>query len=280
MKQLLSISFLVMALGCSLPGCEKADFPGQNGVSMHIYGTQDLDLAVAVVQTADGGFAIAGSITNLEDSTNEEDIVLIRTNANGELLWRKSYDGIGRDRAEDMLLLPDGGFLIVGQQGSGSLGGVDMVVFRTDAVGEVIWQKNFGGAADDYGTAVVQTTSGEFVAVGYTSSLGTNASTIYPNLLIVKVDAAGNEIWTRAYGGSNEERAFGVSATQDGGVAVAGNVYFDSLDYDAGLWRIGSNGDSLWGYHGITQAQDEGHGVATLANGNLCLLGYTSNGND
>jgi hypothetical protein len=63
-------------------------------------------------------------------------------------------------------------------------------------------------------------------------------------------------------------------------VAIAGNVYFDSLDYDAGLWKLGPNGDSLWAYHGLSNLQDEGHGVITLSNGNLGLLGYTSSGND
>jgi hypothetical protein len=261
-------------------GCKKEDAPGQDGVSMHIYGTDAIDLGSALVQTSDGGFAIAGSMTNVEDSLADEDLLLIRTNGNGELIWKKTFPSLGRDRAEDMLLLADGGFLIVGQQADGLLGNVDLLVMRTDAAGEVVWSRNFGGAREDFGTAIIQTTDGNFVAVGYTASLGVNASAIYPNLLAVKLDENGNEIWTKAYGGTNEERAFGVSAMADGGVAIVGNVYFDSLDYDAGLWKLAANGDSLWAWNGITPLQDEGHGILTLANGNVCVVGYASYGND
>ncbi len=280
MRRGLTSLLFAMLLISSWVGCKKDDAPGQNGASLHIFGTEAIDIGSAVVQTSDGGFAIVGSLTNVQDSLADEDVLLIRTNANGEILWKQTYPGVGRDRAEDMLLLADGGFLIVGQQANGLLGNVDMLVMRTDAAGEVVWSRNFGGAREDFGSAIVQTTDGNFVAVGYTASLGLNASAIYPNLLVVKLDENGNEIWTKAYGGANEERAFGVSATLDGGVAIVGNVYFDSLDYDAGLWKLAANGDSLWAWNGITPLQDEGHGILTLSNGNLCVVGYASEGND
>ncbi len=280
MKRFAVLPMLVMLLFGCLVGCKKAEAPGQNGVSLHIYGTESLDFGSAVVQMADGGYAIAGAMTNVDDGLAGEDLLLLRTNANGELLWKQTYSSPGRDRLEDMLLMEDGGFLMVGQQAAGLNGNIDMLVMRTDAGGAVQWTRNFGGAADDFGTALVETTTGEFVAVGYTASLGNNASTIYPNILAVKFDENGNEIWVKAFGGDNEEKAFAVAATSDGGVAIAGNVYFDSLDYEAGLWRIASNGDSLWNYHGLSNLQDEGHGVATLANGNICLVGYASEGND
>ncbi|MEY3443707.1 MAG: hypothetical protein RLZZ519_1988 [Bacteroidota bacterium] len=177
MKRLLKLLGLGMLL-LFFGGCKTDDTPGRDGVSMHIFGTEALDFGSTVVQTSDGGFAIAGSMTNSESPQADEDILLIRTNSNGELIWQKTYDGVGRDRAEDMLLLADGGFLIVGQQAAGLHGNVDMLVMRTDEVGEVIWSRNFDGAREDFGTAVVETGTGEFVAVGYTASLGVNASAI------------------------------------------------------------------------------------------------------
>ena len=88
---------VMLLLGC-LVGCKKADAPGQNGVSLHIYGTESLDFGSAVVQMADGGFAIAGAMTNVDDGLAGEDLLLLRTNANGDLLWKQTYSSPGRDR--------------------------------------------------------------------------------------------------------------------------------------------------------------------------------------
>jgi hypothetical protein len=263
--------FGLLLLGLIL-GCNRNNLPDSRDVFLRTYGTEYNDIGANVVQTDDGGFTIAGSIWNY---ANGEDIVLMHVHENGEKNWARFFLGSGEDHAEDLLHLADGGYLIVGNVGSGPLGGTDIFVTRTDAQGGELWRQNLGGAQDDVANAARQTSDGGFVIVGKTGSFGVSPSNIYPNAYILKLDENGNLLWTRTYGDDNEDVAHNIALTSDGGFAVVGSTYSDSTDYDAVIWRLDMNGDSVWHY--TTQTGDElvteGKSILTLSNGNFALLG-------
>ena len=67
----------------------------------------------------------------------------------------KLYGGRGSEEGRDLALLPDGGFVLVGSTTSNSNGGKDVYIVRTDEIGNMIWERNYGGSSDDIGNSVI-----------------------------------------------------------------------------------------------------------------------------
>jgi hypothetical protein len=250
---------------------------------MHVFGTAGSDIGNAIVETSDGGFALAGSQFG---ATGDDDMVLLRTDSDGKLLWTKTYGAAGKDRAEDMLLLADGGFLLVGTTATGdsSSAGVtaqDAWLVRTDAQGEVIWEKSYGGGGDDEAMAVHLLPDGGYAVVGYTESSSLGGDVGLAQTYMLRVDAAGNKVWEKTYGTpTSQDKANGLDIAPDGTWVVCGFTFSDVTNYDATVWFVGNDqGDSIALYNGFSNRHDEGKSVLVLQNGNVAVLGFSLSSN-
>jgi parallel beta-helix repeat protein len=136
--------------------------------------------------------------------------------ASSALGLNKTYGGAGSDFALDLVQTIDGGYALVGTTGSFGAGGTDVWLVRTDSFGNHLWNKTYGGAMSDSALALVQTADGGCALVGYTYSSGASR-----DAWLVKVDALGNHLWNRTYGGVGEDRAYALVQTDDGGYALA-----------------------------------------------------------
>ena len=83
---------------------------------------------------------------------------------------------------------------------------------------DTTWTRTFGGSSADGAQAMQQTSDGGFILAGYTFSFGSS----YANAYLVRTDAAGNLVWSNAYGGAGWEYLFAVAETADGGFVAAG----------------------------------------------------------
>ena len=92
---------------------------------------------------------------------------------------------------------------------------------KTDSDGNEIWSKTFGEGSSDYGRSVGETTDGGYIVTGSTRSYGAGASDVY----LVKMDTDGNEVWSKTFGGSNDDYGYSVQQTTDGGYIIAGFKY-------------------------------------------------------
>jgi hypothetical protein len=137
---------------------------------------------------------------------------------NGRVIdtWEKHIGGARSDRAEAVAATPDGGYLIAGSTDSYGAGGHDMYLIKTDALGEPVWQKTYGGAGDDFGHAVVVTADGHYIIGGETTSFGSGSRRAY----LVKTDAQGEMIWERQIGIDAVVRS--AIPTADGGILIGG----------------------------------------------------------
>jgi len=107
------------------------------------------DYGFSVEQTPDGGFIIAGGTESFGAGMN--DVWLIKTDANGNQQWAKTYGGTGDDYGSSLELTLDGGYVVTGYQESFSNGGFDVGFLKTDSNGNLLWLKNFGGPEYDCG---------------------------------------------------------------------------------------------------------------------------------
>jgi hypothetical protein len=120
-----------------------------------IYGGTDSDQSSALLQTADGGYAITGRTASYGAGSN--DMWLVKTDADGNKEWDKTYGGTEFDCGTSLLQTADGGFAVTGRTTSYGAGGWDSWLVKTDANGNHEWNKTHGGRGDDCAYSFLQT---------------------------------------------------------------------------------------------------------------------------
>jgi hypothetical protein len=173
----------------------------------------------SVKQTSDSGYVIAGY--TMEGSPETADILLARTNADGDTLWTRTYGGPSWESGECVEITADGGYVIAGTTCSFGAGADDVYLIKTDANGDTLWTRTYGGADHDQGFAVRQTSDGGYVVVGGTFSFGMGDGDVY----LVKTDADGDVVWSRTFGDVYQEYGYDVLQTGDGGYAITGETW-------------------------------------------------------
>lgn len=150
-------------------------------------GSKD-DEGSSLQQTTDGGFIICG--TTSSEGAGNSDVYLIKTDNSGNLIWKKTYGGVNDEIGSSVQQTSDGSFIICGSTNSKGLGYNDVNLIKTDNNGNLLWDKTFGGVADDQGYSVQQTKDGGFIICG-----STNKSNIFfgnLDVYIIKTDKNGN----------------------------------------------------------------------------------------
>jgi uncharacterized delta-60 repeat protein len=222
----------------------KTDANG-NIIWAKTYGGTNWDYASSVQQTSDGGYIVAGYTESF--GAGGYDAFLIKTDANGNIIWAKTYGGIGDNRAYSVQQTSDGGYIVAGRTNSFGGGGSDIFLVKTDANGNIIWAKTYGGTNWDYASSVQQTSDGGYIVAGYTQSFGAG----WEDIFLVKTDANGNIIWAKTYGGTNVDTASSVQQTSDGGYIVAG--YTQSFGEGGDIFLIKTDANGNIGSCGIVQ---------------------------
>jgi hypothetical protein len=207
------------------------------------------DMAGSVQQTSDGGYVMVGK--TMSDITNSYDIYLIKTDADGTVLWTKTYGGQGHENGSSVRQTSDGGYIISGSTTPYSASDdctADAYLVKTDAAGTVLWTKTFGmPGKEDSATSVQQTSDGGYILVGETMSFGAGSYDFY----IIKTDASGNAVWTRTFGKNSCDYATSVQQTPDGGYIIAGTTMaYEATNpygaYNILLLKMDANGNASW----------------------------------
>ena len=227
---------------------------------------------VTVEEIADGGYILTG-YTNAGENGGE-DVLLIKTDAHGETIWRKTYGGKGNDHGWALRQTQDRGYIIVGYTQSFGQGGTDIYLIKTDSEGDTTWTRTYGGKGDEFGWDIRITKDNGFIISAQTNSLGNGEIDAY----LIKVDAAGNEQWSKTYGGKQIDRIFSVQQTQDGGFVAAGITYSYSStgpnDRDGYLLKTNASGNQEWYTTFGGDAYDVAHSVALTNDGGYIITGY------
>jgi hypothetical protein len=233
------------------------------------YGRPGYNGANSVQQTSDGGYIVAGGTTYM--GTLNTDILLIKTDANGNLQWSKTYGEAGDDVAYSVQRTADGGYILAGYTSSFGAGDNDVFLVKTDAFGNIQWAKTYGGTSWDWASSVQQTSDGGYIVAGYTWSFGTGG-----DILLIKTDANGNVQWAKTYGETGYDFAHSVQQTSDGGYIVAGGTNsFGAGSVDIFLIKTDANGNVQWVKTYGEAGDDVAYSVQRTADGGYILAGYT-----
>ena len=217
-------------------------------------GGTEYDYAYSIRQTPDDGFILVSQSrsNNGHASGNHgrHDFWVVKLRANGTIQWQKSLGGTREDIGKSVEPTADGGYIVCGYTESNdgdvinntSLGGAGHYwVVKLNSAGNIQWQKTYGGSEYDAPSAIKQTTDGGYILAGFTNSNNGHVSGNhgYYDCWLLKISSIGDIEWQKCYGGSQNDRAYSVQQTSDGGYIFAGLT--ESFDGDITLNR--GNGD-------------------------------------
>jgi predicted secreted protein len=244
-----------------------------------IFGGPGDDEASAVIQTSDGGYAIIGSENSF--GAGSYDAWLVKTDSLGNILWNKTYGGVGDDEANSIIQTSDGGYAIAGYTNTSSSSGTDDGwLVKTDASGNMLWNKTYGGSGMDYLYSVVQTSDGGYALAGATTSFSAGGIHFW----LVRVDSKGNMLWNQTYGGKGNDEAFSAVQTSDGGYTLAGiTSSFGAGGQDFWFVKTDLAGVMQWNKTYGGASDDEAFSAVQTSDGGYALVGLTTSfgsGND
>jgi hypothetical protein len=236
------------------------------------YGGTGWDVAFSVQQTSDGGYIMAGYTDSF--GAGGADIFLIKTDANGNIIWAKTYGGTNDDTASSVQQTSDGGYIVAGITYSLGAGGGDIILIKTDANGNIQWAKTYGGTRWDYASSVQQTSDGGYIVSGGTYSFGAGWD---DDIFLIKTDANGNIQWAKTYRGASGDGAMSVQQTSDGGYIVANYTLSFGAGWDADIFLIktDANGNIIWAKTYRGTVWDIPFSVQQTSDGGYIVAGFT-----
>jgi hypothetical protein len=178
-----------------------------------------------------------------------------------DLAWQHVLGGTADEAYRGLVLLGDGGCLVAGHTASrdgdikGAHGRTDVLVVRYGADGKPVWTKVYGGPEHDRAFAIEATSDGGCLVVGETEweepAIGYRGGT---DVLVMRLDGAGNLRWKRCYGGNGDDTAYAVRQTADGGFLLGGSTGSNNGDVsghqggtDAWVVKLSPTGAIQWG---------------------------------
>lgn len=250
------------------------------------------DIGYVVAKTSDGGTIVAGTTksTDGDVSSNQgnRDIFVVKMDASGNKQWSKTFGGTNYDYAIGIVATTDGGYALCGltysSDGdiSSNRGSSDILVIKIDASGNKQWLKTFGGTSSEIAYSILTTTDGGYVLAGETRSKDGDISSNQGNydLLAMKLDASGNKVWTTTFGGTEDDIGCSITATANGGFAIAGytnstdgDISSNQGDNDILVVKLDASGNKQWVKTFGGSSDDIGTSIITTADGGYALAG-------
>jgi hypothetical protein len=221
----------------------------------------------AVLETADGGYLVAG-VTESEGAGGK-DLMLVKTDSDGDEKWKKTFGGTGDDWGVAVLETKGGGYVAAGITTSQGSGGSDGWIVKTDSDGNEEWDVAIGGSKNDGITSILETEDG-YIVVGVTESYGAGGEDVW----LVKTDADGVRIWEKTFGKDGDERGNYVLETDGGYVVVGVTESEGSGRRDLWILKTDSEGEKVWGKT-FGGNGDDGGWSALENDGGFIVAGYT-----
>lgn len=218
-----------------------------------------------------------------------------------KVVWAKLFGGGINDEATFVLPTTDGGYLITGVAGdnTGDFSGIgtqgslhEGFAMKVDASGNKVWAKLYGGTEWDQINSVVPTADGGFVLLGQTESYDGDLDLLrgrgLKDVWMLRIDANGNKIWMKRYGGSLDDIGSSIIKTNDGGFLITGRTYSQDFDISGNpggmrgwLLKLDGNGNKLWSkvYGGTGPRYDQLSAAVQVTDGSFLIAG-ASDSND
>ncbi|MFP4844428.1 hypothetical protein [Winogradskyella sp. PE311] len=278
----------------------KLDING-NIIWQKSYGFQGADSGTSIIQTDDQGYLITGVLDvtasggegNTSRNANRHaggDYWALKLDASGTIEWSRYFGGNFTDTPEGVVQTNDNGFIIVGGSDSedtdiaNNKGTYDFWVIKISSLGDLVWEKSFGGSQIDEARGIVNSGDGNYIIAGDTRSSDNDVSTHKgaADLWLIKITPNGDLIWEKTFGGSNFDVGRSITSTQDNGFLITGSSRSNDIDVeenkgqnDAWVLKVDNDGNLLWETAVGGSNIDFAYGIAELNDRSIIAIGDT-----
>ncbi len=233
------------------------------------------DVGEAVIPINDTNYVVAGT-TNVT-GMNGTDVLLFQTNSTGDVMWWKNYGGTGIQSAKSLVMAVDSsGYFITGYKNNFDSTGYDIWLLKTDLNGDTLWTKTYGGSNWEVSYSINKLPDSTYIIAGETFSFGSGLRDMYA----IHIDANGDTLWTRTYGGTQNDIAKYVMVDKYNNMLLVGHTEsFGAGNSDAYLVYIDINGDTIWTRTIGTTDNDYGYSADMYSDTSGAMefaIGYTS----
>jgi hypothetical protein len=267
------------------------------------FGGSATDFLTDIIELSDGNFVMAGGSYSgiggdkTEASRGGLDYWLVKIDDNGNKIWDKTYGGSGDEgyfRSKISVKETNDGFVLGGSSLSG-IGGDKTTptivngsshiwLLKLNHQGTKIWEKTFGGSISESFVSISILENNEYLLLGNSLSpsnanIGnkTSVNNGGDDYWLVKVNANGDKVWDRSYGGNGYDRPSSMVYTNDGKVVIIGssdsNISGDksrnSISSSTDLWviKVDTSGNKYWDKTYGGSSSDFGQSIIKTPNG-------------
>jgi hypothetical protein len=232
------------------------------------YGGTGRQIGHTLAIASDDGYILAGEMRDNE--TGGVDALILKISASGELAWQKAYGNTGDNIAKSIARTNDGGYVVTLTNSQKNL--VSAVILKISNTGEKQWVRNYyGGAYYNILNAITQTSDMGYIATGTTNS---NDAHHFRGFWVLKVSNTGEVEWSNTYEGRDEDQAYSIQQTIDGGYIVAGTTKSGAGGDDVWVLKLESDGAIQWQntYGGVMD--ERAYSIKQTSEGGYVLAGY------
>lgn len=237
------------------------------------FGGYEHDWAESVFPLTDGGIVVAG---NYEEINNDLRYCMIqKLDAEGTLVWQRLYweGDYFNNRIESIEQTADGGFILLGLSYDEFVPDYEITVTKLDAAGNIIWNKIYRGANDDYPGSIQQTADGGYIVAASSRSFSPENRECW----LLRLDSEGEILWQRRYAGGTEEWAYDVLQTSDGGFILSGwTTSYGAGGTDCWILKIRQDGTIDWQKAFGGSRSDAIYSIQETADGGYIAAGATT----
>jgi hypothetical protein len=304
MKQLLVIIFLISNGLIQVIYAQAPAIQWQRN-----YGGDETENFTGLGESPDGFFYFAGTSTSpasgdrTQAQRGEYDFWVVKTDANGTIIWNKAVGGGGATRMNSMTCTKDGGIILAGNTDGGKLyeksdtnrgplGTVDIWVIKLDASGNKVWDKTLGGTGNEAAFSIAETPEGGCILVGNSTSPISGDKTVsnfggFQDCWVIKLDKNGQKLWDKVYGGTGVEEFYSVINTLDGGFLIGGSsnsgisgnkTELSRGSNDCWLVKTDANGNIQWDKTYGGDKSDLAYSIKQLESGEYLVGAYSESG--
>jgi hypothetical protein len=273
------------------------------------YGGDETENFTGLGESPDGYFYFAGTSTSpasgdrTQARRGQYDFWIVKTDANGNIIWNKAVGGGGATRMNSMTVTADGGIILAGNTDAGAnfeksepnrgpAGTVDIWVIKLDANGNKVWDKTLGGTGAEAPFAIAETPDGGCIVAGESTSPASGDKTEnnfggFQDCWVIRLNNNGQKLWDKIYGGTGAEAFYSVSNTLDGGFifggvsnsGVSGNKTEPSRGgNDCWLVKTDANGNIQWDKTYGGDKSEEVYSIKQLGSGDYIIGAYSESG--
>lgn len=203
------------------------------------YGDDSINYAYSIRQINDGGYIVAGDRGWYDPAGH--DFLIIKLTFDGAVEWSKTFGGSFDDYPSSILQTAEGGYIVAGATASYGAGDSDIWILKLASNGMIEWQKTYGGSATENAISLQQTIEGGYIIAGSISTSGKKTE-----FLVLKISSDGDVEWGKTYGGNENEYAYSISQTFDGGYIIAGETRSFGQSKDILILKLNALGSIEW----------------------------------